>query len=159
MPAVPARPAFAKTDILAFDELSPRALYEVLRLRSAVFVVEQDCAYQDLDGLDERAGHVLVPDARGLVAYARVLPPGTAHGHACALGRVITAAAARGEGLGRHVVRRGIDECRRRWPAHDVVIHAQTYLLRFYRSLGFAEEGAEFLEDGLPHIAMRLAAS
>ena len=148
-------PASAKTEVLAFDRLTVRRLYEALRLRSAVFVVEQDCAYQDLDGLDESALHVLTSDARGLVAYTRLLPPGTAHRDACAIGRVITAASARGEGLGRDVMQRSVRECRARWPGRDIVIHAQAYLTRFYRGFGFVAEGPEFLEDGLPHVRMR----
>ena len=156
VPDARAHPAFAKTEVLAFDALSLRQLYDLLRLRSAVFVVEQDCVYEDADGLDEGALHVLTTDARGLVGYTRLLAPGTSHAEASAIGRVVTAPEARGEGLGRAVVTRSIGECRRRWPQSDILIHAQSYLLDFYAALGFVAEGEEFLEDGLPHFRMRL---
>lgn len=153
--------ACAKTEIVAFDALGVERLYEVLRLRSAVFVVEQDCVYQDLDGLDQDALHVLTTDQRGLVAYTRLLAPQHAHqesDHAggCAIGRVIVSAQARGVGHGRAIMQVSIGECQRRWPGVDIVLHAQSYLLDFYGSLGFVVEGEEFLEDGIPHRVMRL---
>ena len=158
MPDASALAAFAKTEVRAFTQLSLTELYDLLRLRSEVFVVEQDCAYQDLDGRDPGAFHVLTTDARGLLAYTRLLPPGALHADACAIGRVIAVRHARGEGHGRRIMRRSIRECHGRWPGRDIVIHAQSYLLRFYGGLGFVAEGEEFLEDGLPHFSMRLSA-
>lgn len=147
------------TEVRAFGELTTDELYGLLRLRSEAFVVEQACVYQDLDGLDAAALHLLTTGEDGLAAYARLLPPGTpGYDAAAGIGRVVTAAAYRGAGLGRQLVRRGVGECQRRWPGRDVVLHAQSHLLAFYGSCGFRSEGDEYLETGLPHRVMRLAA-
>lgn len=146
-------------ELSAFEALTVRRLHDIFRLRAAVFVVEQDCIYQDLDGLDPVALHLVSTDHRGVVGYTRLLPPGTAHERASAIGRVVTAADARGEGLGKAMMRRSIRECQQRWPAHDIILHAQAYLLGFYRGLGFVGEGERFLEDGIVHQKMRYAAS
>ncbi len=144
---------------LAFEALSVTQLYDLLRLRSEVFVVEQDCVYQDLDGRDHEALHCLRYDGQELMAYTRLLPVGLAHRDACSIGRVVTSPRARGRGYGRQIVRLSIDHCRALWPGADIVIHAQSYLLKFYGSFGFVPEGQEFLEDGIPHFAMRLRAT
>ena len=146
----------ATTSVSAFDDLTARGLYDLLRLRSEVFVVEQDCAYQDLDGRDAAALHLRIVGADGLLAYTRLLAPGLAHAGECAIGRVVVSPRARGLGLGRRVMAESVAACRTRWPGVDIVIHAQTYLLAFYRSFGFVVEGAEYLEDGIPHHTMRL---
>ena len=142
----------------SFEQLTTAELYAVLALRAEVFVVEQACAYQDLDGLDQAAIHLTQYVGDALTGYTRLLAPGTDFEHACAIGRVVTAPTHRRRGYGRPLMRASIAECHRRWPGSDIDIHAQTYLLSFYRGFGFRPYGEEFLEDGLPHHFMRLAA-
>ncbi|MCB9675324.1 MAG: GNAT family N-acetyltransferase [Alphaproteobacteria bacterium] len=135
--------------------LTRDALYDLVRLRQAVFVVEQACAYPDLDGRDPEAHHLLGYDADGLVAYLRVFGPGVV-GPDPVIGRVIVAPRARGTGLG-HVL---MDEGRRRlWALHGegpVWIGAQARLERFYGALGYRVCGPGYDEDGIPHLPMRL---
>lgn len=147
---------------LPFDALSPAALYAALRLRSEVFVVEQQCVFLDLDGRDavalhllgERAGDDGRPD---LVAYARLFAPGDCYAES-AIGRVVSSPRARGEGLGRTLMQRAIAECEARWPGHPIRLGAQRYLERFYASLGFVVAGTPYDEDGIPHVEMVRAA-
>jgi ElaA protein len=144
---------------LPFAELDAAALYAVLRLRSAVFVVEQACVFLEMDDRDAEALHLLGDVAaeaggRRLVAYARLYAPGAYYAEA-AIGRVVTAPDVRGTGAGRTLMRRAIAECAARWPASPIRIGAQRYLERFYGSLGFVVDGAPYLEDGIPHIEMR----
>jgi ElaA protein len=137
----------------AFDELSLAALYATLQLRQAVFVVEQDCPYQDLDGLDQGAFHMLCWRGEALVATQRCLPPGLCYPQS-AIGRIVVAPQARGLQLGRELVQRGIDFNLAQWPGSGIQIGAQAHLERFYASLGFARAGEAYLEDGIPHIHM-----
>jgi ElaA protein len=139
-----------------FAALSPQQLYEALALRQRVFVVEQACAYLDCDGHDPAALHLLGTDARGvLVAYARLLPPGTTYREA-AIGRVVTDRSARGAGTGRALMHEAIARVRATWPG-PVRIGAQRYLERFYRELGFVADGEPYDEDGIPHVEMVLS--
>lgn len=140
--------------VSAFDALSPAQLYAVLQLRVAVFVVEQACIYQDLDGLDPQSLHMLCWRGETLVATQRCLPPGLDYPES-AIGRIAVASSCRGTGLGRELVRRGIDYNLDHWPGSGIRIGAQSHLQRFYRELGFVAEGEEYLEDGIPHIHMR----
>jgi ElaA protein len=143
-------------DDLAAAELAASTLYDVLRLRSAVFVVEQDCAYQDLDGLDlvEGTRH-LVGWADGRVAaYSRVLAPDERH-DVPRIGRVIVAPEARGRQLGRALFRRALEVCEEHWPGSAVELGAQAHLSGFYGSFGFVEQGAPYDEDGIVHVWMR----
>lgn len=139
-----------------FDELSGGALYEVLRLRSSIFVVEQECAYLDMDNLDQQALHMLYWKDQTLCAYQRCLVPGASY-EGSSIGRIVVAPECRGENLGRELVQRGITFNFQRWPNHDICIHAQAYLQKFYASLGFVGEGDEHLEDGILHRHMRYA--
>ena len=142
----------------AFDQLHPDELYALLALRSAVFVVEQNCVYQDHDGVDLRALHLWCgtpqTDERAAeaLAVARLIPPGVLYSEA-SIGRVATAAAVRRTGLGRALFQRALDETAQRWPG-PVRIMAQSYLTRFYSAFGFSPVGDEFLEDGIPHFYM-----
>lgn len=135
-----------------FEELSTRELYAILALRSEVFVVEQACVYLDLDGHDPGARH-LWAEADRVVACLRILPPGAKFAEA-SIGRVVTAPAVRGAGLGRELMRRGLAAV---GPV-PVRIAAQLYLERFYRDLGFARVGEPYTEDGIPHVEMVRAA-
>lgn len=129
-----------------FDDLTTAELYAVLRLRAEVFVVEQACAYQDIDGVDQRATHLLMTEADALVGYARWF----AKDAWTQIGRIVTAPAARGRGYGRQLV----EECARRIGSGPITMDAQTYLVDFYQSLGFSPVGVGFDEDGIPHIRM-----
>jgi ElaA protein len=133
----------------AFDELSPWTLYDILRLRIDVFAVEQWCVYQDLDGRDREPAtrHGWVEEDGAVVSYLRVLDdPGNE-----VIGRVVTAPAARGRGLGRLLMAAALEHC-----ARPVRIEAQSYLLGWYGSFGFEPCGREYVEDGIPHTPMLL---
>ena len=139
--------------IKKFEELSGAELYEILKLRVDVFVVEQNCPYRELDGKDQGALHVYLRDAGEIVAYLRVLAPGVSFAEA-SLGRVI--AARRRCGLGTRVLRAGIAAARDFFHAAAIRIEAQEYARAFYEKQGFAPVSEVFLEDGIPHIQMLL---
>lgn len=141
--------------IADFEALSNSQLYEVLRLRQEVFAVEQDCAYQDADGLDQQAIHIACWEGDTLRAYQRCLPPGLQEPEST-LGRIVVAPASRGRELGRELVRRGIDHNLERWPEVDIRIHAQAHLEKFYNSLGFVTDSEPYQLDGIPHLEMVL---
>lgn len=139
--------------ILPFGDLGADRLYALLRLRQQVFVVEQDCAYLDLDDKDQQAFHILGTGPDRVLAYLRCIAPGQECPHS-QLGRVVVDRGARGRNLGRELVQRGIAHNRARWPRDDIRISAQAHLQDFYASLGFTAEGDEYLEDGIPHRRM-----
>lgn len=145
--------------LYTFEQFDLWRLYSVLRARVAVFVLEQDCPYQDLDGLDE-AGLHLVGWGPGpsVAAYARVLPPGTRFQQP-SIGRVLTATQVRRTGLGRALMRRAIEVSREHWPTHPIRLSAQCYLERFYEGLGFSVVSQPYEEDGIPHVEMELPAA
>ena len=140
---------------LAFSQLTTEQLYAVLRLRQQIFVVEQQCAYLDLDNRDQAALHMLCNQGSQLVAYQRCLAPGDGYPES-SLGRVVVSATMRGRRVGQELVRRGIEHNLSQWPAHDICISAQAHLQRFYAEQGFVAEGSEYLEDNIPHRKMRL---
>ena len=140
----------------AFNDLSGREVYDLLQLRCAVFVVEQACAYLDPDGLEFDAMHCSYREGGHLLACLRSLAPGVAYGDASAIGRIVVAPGARGRGLSRDMVHRGVAFNRERWPGHPVDMSAQAHLRKLYESLGFAVIGEPYLEDGIPHLHMRL---
>lgn len=135
-----------------WETLTVTELHDVLQLRAQVFVVEQDCAYLDLDGLDPRCHHLLGVEAGGLVASVRAVPPGLSHALPC-IGRVVTAPRARGQGLGRPLMREAIRHVGQVWPG-PIHISAQAHLRDFYGSLGFVVSGPGYDEDGIPHLPM-----
>jgi ElaA protein len=136
----------------AFDALTPAALYAVLAARSAVFVVEQACAYQDPDGHDERAQHLVAWQDGAVAAYCRVLGPGVKYPES-SIGRVLTTAPFRGTGVGRELVARTLTWIDGTYGG-GTRISAQQYLERFYGSFGFRSVSAPYLEDGIPHVEM-----
>lgn len=142
---------------LAFDQLGPTELYQVLAARQAVFILEQQCLYPDLDGYDQNAHHLLgwqtVDGQRRLAAYLRCLAPSAKYTE-MSLGRVLTTMAARGGGLGRELVAQGILHAERLHPGHAIRIGAQHRLERFYQSFGFVTVSAPYDEDGIDHIDM-----
>ena len=136
-------------------------MYDLLALRSAIFVVEQDCVFLDADDADRAAWHLLgtTIDDNGrpvLAAYLRCLDPGVRYPEP-SIGRVVVAARRRGAGLGRVLMAEGIARSERAWPGRDIVLNAQHRLEAFYRSLGFVTEGPPYLEDAIEHVAMRRA--
>ncbi|QFI39904.1 GNAT family N-acetyltransferase [Moritella marina ATCC 15381] len=144
-----------------FSELSSMQLYDVLQLRAAIFVVEQDCPYQDIDGLDlhPETRHLLHYNSQGeLLAYLRILAAGVSYPDV-AIGRVVTAASARGQGLGHQLLERGINAAKSVWPAQDLYLSAQAHLQHYYQRYGFVTVTAEYLEDEIPHVGMRSKAS
>ena len=139
--------------ICTFEELDLQELYEVLQLRSEVFVVEQDCVYQDIDGKDQNALHVLGYEADKLVAYTRIFSPGFYFTEA-AIGRVLVREKYRKHNYGHEILRASIKAIEEKFKTSAIKLSAQTYLTRFYESHGFSQVGEGYLEDGIPHIAM-----
>lgn len=139
-----------------FSELTARELHSIYKLRVAVFVVEQNCPYQDVDDLDLDAMHVMLWNDDELVGYVRVLAPGTMFRDSAAIGRVI--AAKRRMGIGSKVMREGIAAVQRLYGRMPIKIEAQCYAVPFYESLGFKVISDVFLEDGIPHVIMLRAA-
>jgi len=142
---------------LPFNELSTYALYEILALRQEVFVVEQNCPYQDCDGKDLQSWHLMGRDAGGkLVCYTRLLPKGISYDHYVSIGRVVSSPSVRGTGIGKILMEESIRMCRKLFGTQAIKIGAQTYLLRFYAGFGFRSTLEEYLEDGIPHTKMIL---
>ncbi|PTY39069.1 GNAT family N-acetyltransferase [Saccharospirillum sp. MSK14-1] len=141
-----------------FDQLDIRTLYELLALRMSVFVVEQNCPYQELDGKDQQAWHVLGYRQGQLVATTRILAPGDSYDGAASIGRVVSAPSERGTGLGQALMQESITACQRLFPEYPIRIGAQAHLEAFYGRFGFMTSSAVYLEDGIAHIEMTLAA-
>ncbi|WP_418637392.1 GNAT family N-acetyltransferase [Winogradskyella sp.] len=141
------------TKISAFNELSIVELYDLLQLRSEVFVVEQDCVYQDIDGKDQKALHVLGYKNEKLVAYTRIFKPRDYFKEA-SIGRVVVEQKERQYKYGYTIMNASIEAIKTYYNETIIRISAQTYLKRFYNNLDFKEVGEEYLEDGIPHIAM-----
>lgn len=140
-----------------FDRLSPYILYEILALRQEVFVVEQNCPYQDCDGKDLPSWHLTGRDENGkLVCYTRLLPEGVAYPGYVSIGRVVSSPSVRGLGTGKTLMENSLQMCRQLFGNQPIKIGAQTYLLKFYESFGFKSTGEEYLEDGIPHTKMIL---
>jgi ElaA protein len=137
--------------INSFDELSSNSLYDILALRNEVFIVEQQCPYQDLDYQDQQANHLLAYDAGKLIAYARILPYNR---YEMSFGRLITAASHRKTGLGRELMDSILIYLKNHHALKPIVITAQHYLKDFYQAYGFIPQGEPFDLDGIPHIRM-----
>lgn len=142
--------------ILRFDELTIHELYELMALRQEVFVVEQNCPYQDADFKDQDSLHVLGRQNNNLVAYTRLVPKGMSYEKYHAIGRVITAQSVRGMGIGEELMIKSI-EAIKSFLGDEVKISAQVYAIPFYEKVGFYVTGEPYLEDGIPHTAMILA--
>jgi ElaA protein len=137
-----------------FEALTLAELYSLLQLRSEVFVVEQTCPFQDIDGQDQVAYHLLGHTPTGeLAAYARLFEAGRSY-EQVSIGRVVTSPRYRRAGLGRQLLERALVECEARFGAQPIKIGAQQYLQAFYESFGFVQQGEGYLEDGIPHLYM-----
>lgn len=137
-----------------FDQLDTHTLYDLLVLRMAVFCVEQNCPYQDADGLDQNAWHVLAYWNGVLVGVCRILMPGEAYPDACSIGRVASHQQYRGRGFGRRFMASAVAHCETLFPNHPVKIGAQQYLAAFYKQYGFIVMDEPYLEDGIVHVPM-----
>lgn len=140
--------------VKSFNEFSVDELHDVFQLRSEVFVVEQDCVYQDIDGKDRKALHVIGSDDNGnIVAYTRLFDAGD-YFEKASIGRVVVSEKARTFGYGHDIMKASIAAIQQYYNKTSIKISAQTYLKKFYESHGFAQVGEEYLEDGIPHIGM-----
>lgn len=140
--------------IKQFSQLSTKQLFDIYKLRSRVFVVEQNCAYQDVDEQDLEAWHIMLLDQKGLLmAYCRIIPPASEQDlpH---IGRVVVEPSSRGKKWGIEIMKLGIRKTNEMFEHKAIVISAQAYLNKFYSSLGFVAEGEGYLEDNIPHIKM-----
>ena len=136
-----------------FDELTPHQLYAILQLRNEVFVVEQNCVFQDADDKDQNAYHLMGFHENKLVAYTRLVPPGIIYEQA-SIGRVVTSHLVRGTGAGKESMKQSIDAANDLFGKQPIKIGAQLYLKKFYTSLGFEPVSEVYLEDGIEHIYM-----
>lgn len=137
------------------SQLTVEQLYQLLKLRNEVFIVEQNCVYQDIDGQDLVGDnrHIMAWQANQLVAYTRILATETQ----LSIGRVITAPVTRGTGLGYQLLEKALNVCKQHWPSTlPIYLSAQAHLQQFYGSFGFVAEGDIYDEDGIPHIKMKL---
>jgi ElaA protein len=154
---MPAQPSSLHWSLHPLTGLPPEWLYQALRLRVDVFVVEQGCAYPELDGKDlhPAARHLLGHDAANtLLAYCRLLPPGVSF-DTPSIGRVVVAPAARRRGIADRLMHEALTHCAALWPAQPLMIAAQQHLLGFYRKHGFAVVSDMYIEDGIAHVDMR----
>ena len=136
-----------------FELLTPYQLYSILQLRNEVFVVEQNCVFQDADDKDQNSYHLMGFDNDRLVAYTRLVPPGEIYPEA-SVGRVVTSPKVRKSGAARELMKQSIDEVYNLFGIRPIKIGAQLYLKKFYESLGFQQIGEVYLEDGIEHIYM-----
>jgi len=141
-------------DIKTFSDLNTYELYDILQLRSEVFVVEQDCVYQDLDGKDKKALHIIGRKNNIIVAYTRVFKAGDYFEEA-SIGRVVVKKNQRSYGYGEVIMKASIKAIETYFDTKTIRISAQQYLMKFYNSLGFQVFGEGYLEDGIPHIGMK----
>jgi ElaA protein len=137
----------------SFSELTTTELYKILQLRSEVFVVEQDCVYQDLDFKDQKSLHVFGFKNDNIIAYTRIFKPGDYFDNA-SIGRVVVTDTERKFGYGHDIIKASINAIKTHFNVDKITISAQKYLIYFYESHNFIQVGEEYLEDGIPHIRM-----
>ncbi len=142
-----------KFEFKFFAELSNDEMYDILQLRAEIFVVEQNCVYNDLDGLDNLAVHQFLKKNGKIVAYSRILKPGTRFPE-CSIGRVVVKHSERRTGLGIEMMNEAMKYILNEWKATCIKVSAQKYLRKFYENLGFKVITDEYLEDGIPHFGM-----
>lgn len=139
-----------------FEQLNNNELYDALKLRVDVFVVEQTCYYPELDDCDrvEDTIHLLGYDKQQLAAYLRILPKGVSYPDKVSIGRVVTGQDYRGKGIGHPLMTKALEICEQYWPGQDIKISAQQHLEKYYMQHGFKTVSDMYLEDNIPHIAM-----
>lgn len=138
-----------------FDALSVVELYQILRLRSEIFVVEQNCVYQDLDNKDQKALHLFGECDGEIIAYSRLFKAGD-YFDSSSIGRVVVAANYRDKNFGHELIEQGIIEIKRHFKEENITISAQLYLKKFYETHGFIQTSEMYLEDDIPHIEMKI---
>lgn len=136
-----------------FDSLTPHELYAILRLRTEVFVIEQTCIFQDMDNKDQQCYHLMCWNDGLLIAYARLVPPGISYEEP-SIGRVVAPPAVRGNGIGKLLMEKSIEEVIKLYGKTPIKLGAQLYLKNFYESLGFRQTSDIYNEDGINHIEM-----
>ncbi|MCD9856495.1 GNAT family N-acetyltransferase [Epilithonimonas sp. JDS] len=139
--------------IKTFSELTTTELYEIIKARVNVFVVEQDCPYPDLDDYDQKAIHLWAEKDSEVLAYCRIFDKGIKYAET-SIGRVVTTENGRGTGLGKQLIQYALDIIENRLGTLEVRISAQDYLLKFYSDFGFEDTGKKYLEDNIPHTEM-----
>ena len=144
-----------KITVFKYQDLGPDRLYEILKLRSEVFVVEQKCAYQDLDNKDEKALHLVGEKNNKIIAYTRIFKKGAFFKNS-SIGRVLVKKKYRNKDYGRKIMTSSIEKLKKDPKEEIIEISAQKYLLKFYSELGFEKVGEEHLEDNIPHVKMIL---
>lgn len=137
----------------AFEELTPAELYDILRLRSEIFVVEQNCVFLDTDNKDQKCYHTMLYTGDELVAYARLVPAGLSYSE-ISIGRIVTGNSVRGKGMGKVLVQAAIDDCDLLFGPQPIRIGAQAYAIKFYEIFGFKTDGEHYDEDGIDHVEM-----
>ena len=140
-------------EIKHWNDLSEFELYDLLQLRTEVFVVEQNCPYQECDGADKRAFHVLMYEEENLIGTARIIP---IQNNQVALGRIVVKKEKRVEGFGKRLMKISLDYVKENLKPDLIIMSAQVYLINFYSGFGFKTTGNEYLEDDIPHIKMEL---
>jgi len=140
-------------EIKKFDELTGREIYEILKIRSEVFVVEQNCIYNDVDEKDMESVHIFFKEKEKIISYIRVIKPGISYDNA-SIGRVLIVLEERRRGLAKKIVQEGINYIINIWNEEKITIGAQEYLINFYKDLGFKPISQVYLEDGIPHLDM-----
>jgi len=140
-----------KTFHRTYEELSNKELEDLFRLRQQIFIIEQQCFYEDIDGYDDKASHLLIYEEKDLSAYLRIFKPGIKYKEA-SLGRIVVAPSYRGTGLGEKLIRKGVKLC----GGGKIRIEAQAALINYYNQLGFKEEGEVYSVDDIDHIQMVL---
>jgi len=143
-----------KTYIKKFEELSVDEIYNILKLRSSVFVVEQNCVYQDLDDKDKQAIHLFMEQDQEIIAYTRIFKKGDYYVNNPSIGRVVVKKSQRGKELGKEIMIRSIKYIKENIEEEKIELSAQKYLDKFYNKLGFYRVGEDYLEDGIPHQRM-----
>lgn len=139
--------------IKSFEEITTSELYEIIKARVDVFVVEQDCPYPDLDGYDQQAIHIWAEEDQNVLAYCRIFNKGIKYPET-SIGRVLTTEKARGKSLGKQLIQYAVETIENRFHTSEVRISAQDYLLRFYSGFGFEDTEKKYLEDNIPHTEM-----
>ncbi|MFN8259573.1 MAG: GNAT family N-acetyltransferase [Chitinophagales bacterium] len=137
-----------------FDDLTLTELYDVLQLREAVFQIEQNCIYKDIDDKDRKCYHLMLYKEAELVAYCRLVPDGISYDGYASIGRVVSNSNYRKEGYGRQLMAKAMEKMMQVFPHLPIKISAQLYLQKFYESFGFTVVGEWYMEDDIPHIAM-----
>lgn len=140
-------------ELKKFEELEAEEIYEILKIRNEVFIVEQKCPYQDCDGKDEKSYHLYLQNEGKIIAYLRILKRGVSYDE-ISIGRVLVHKNYRGKGIAREMLIKAINFIETNLKEKEIRIQAQSYLLNFYRSLGFKEISKKYLEDNIPHIDM-----